>query len=78
MEFLEKLSGVIPHEAAVVVIIAGALDFIFRMVKTEKPLSLAWVIAAGARKLGEFLTKLASFLDKVLPQKVKSDELPKQ
>jgi len=76
MEFLEKISGVIPNEAAIVVIIAGALDFIFRMVKTERPLSLAWVIAKAIGKVGEICTKLALFLDKVLPQKVKDE--PKQ
>ena len=76
MEFLQKIIDVIPMEASVVVVIAGALDFIFRLIKTEKPLSIAWLVVGFIKKVGDLFIKLASFLDKVLPQKTK--ELPKQ
>lgn len=79
MELLDKLIGLIPSDGGVIVAVSTALlfvsDFILRVLKTEKPMSVAWVIARWLEKLGALCTKAAVFLDKVLPQKQK--ELPK-
>lgn len=57
------------------VTIAVVLEFVFRMIPSAKPLSIAHIVAAAARGIGAVLTKLADILDKVLPQKVKTEEL---
>lgn len=48
-----------------------AIEFMFRMFKTEKPKSIIYMVADGIKKSGELLTKLGSLLDKVLPQRLK-------
>lgn len=48
-----------------------ALDFILRLFKSQKPLSVAYAIAALARGISGILLKFAELLDKVLPQRVK-------
>jgi len=50
--------------------ITAAVDFIFRMMKTSKPLSLAHLFAAGMKKVAQALVVIAEFLDKVLPQRL--------
>lgn len=52
-------------------IVAGIIDFVLRMVKSDKPLSLAYVIADGAKKLGAIFSKIGEYMDKVLPQRLK-------
>lgn len=79
MELLDKLASLIPSDGVAITAISTALvfisDFILRVLKTEKPMSIAWVVARVLEKLGALCTKAAVFLDKVLPQKQK--ELPK-
>ena len=74
---IEKLMEVlnsIPHaEELAVVAIAGVTDLVLRVLKTEKPLSLALVAAKSLRLLAAICEKIASLLDKVLPQRVKSE-----
>jgi hypothetical protein len=48
-----------------------ALEFAFRMFKSEKPLSIMYLVAGGLKKVGELCSKLGSLLDKVLPQRLK-------
>lgn len=48
--------------------IAVALEFILRVIPSQKPLSIAHLVAKGARSLGLVFTKVADILDKVLPQ----------
>lgn len=50
---------------------AIVLEAAFRLFKTEKPLSIAHVIASTAHKLADFLEGLADFMDKILPQRTK-------
>lgn len=51
--------------------IAMVIEFIFRMIPSQKPLSIMYVVAAVARKSGEILVKIGNLLDKILPQKLK-------
>ena len=53
------------------VTIALVLDFAFRMIPSEKPLSIFHLVAKVAGKIGQFLVKFAELADKVLPQKLK-------
>lgn len=51
--------------------IAIVLEFAFRLIKTEKPLSILHLVAGVAKKLADGFKLLGDFLDKVLPQKLK-------
>lgn len=65
LAFLASVSG------PALVIIAGVVEFALRFVKSEKPLSILHLVAAGARKVAKILESIANLLDKVLPQKLK-------
>lgn len=64
MEFLLSVEGAS-------VTIAVILDFAFRLIPSEKPKSVVYLIAEIVKKSGEFLVKLGQILDKVLGQKIK-------
>lgn len=80
MELLDSLLKLMDSAEAKTLLIAGVVDFIFRLIKTPKPLSILHVVANVLHKVGSFAEKLASLMDKVLPQRVeeKPMELPKQ
>lgn len=73
MEILEQILKALAGAEAQAMIIAVVLEFIFRLIPTKKPLSIAHVIAKGAKVIGEVLVKIANLLDKVLPQAVKEE-----
>ena len=54
-----------------VVILAPLVEILLRMVKSDKPLSIAHSLAAGARKIAEILSDIADWMDAFLPQKKK-------
>lgn len=58
------------------VLIAGVLDFIFRLFKTDQPLSVAHLLGYALRKLGAVLIAFADLSDKVLPQRLKVPDVP--
>lgn len=70
LEVIKHWVEVIPT-GGMVAIIASAVEFILRMIKSEKPLSIAYLIADGFHAVGKLLDKVGEFLDKVLPQRTK-------
>jgi DNA-binding HxlR family transcriptional regulator len=62
--FVNSLSG----QATIAAIVVEA---ILRLIKSEKPLSIAYVIADSLKKIGDIASKLGAFADKVLPQRLK-------
>lgn len=57
--------------------IAGTiLEFLFRLVPTQTPLSWAWIAANTVKALGGFFTAVAQALDKILPQNPASGPTP--
>jgi hypothetical protein len=64
MEFLLSVEGAS-------VTIAIILDFVFRLIPSDKPKSVIYLVAEVVNKSGEFLVKLGQILDKVLGQKIK-------
>ena len=54
-----------------VAIISMVVEMAFRLIKTDKPLSIAYVISDGCHKVGNLMVSVGSLLDKVLPQKLK-------
>lgn len=74
MDLIQKIIDLVSGlEGGVVVIAAGVVDFVFRLFKSEKPLSIAWLVAGAVKKLSELLVVIAGLLDKVLPQNLKKD-----
>ncbi len=73
MEVLSHWLAVVNQSlnAPILVSIGIALEFMFRMLKTEKPKSIVYMIADGIKKSGELLTKVGMLMDKVLPQRLK-------
>lgn len=73
MEFLKHMSDVVSGamSAPILVSIGIAIEFAFRLFKTEKPKSIVYMIADMIKKSGEVLTKIGALLDKVLPQRIK-------
>ena len=47
------------------------LEMVMRMVKTDKPMSIIYIVSGFLKKSSELLSLIASLLDKVLPQRVK-------
>jgi hypothetical protein len=64
MDFLLSVEGAS-------VTIAIILDFAFRLIPSDKPKSVIYLVAEVVKKSGEFLVKLGQILDKVLGQKIK-------
>ena len=58
----------LPGQTTVVAII---VEMVLRFVKTEKPLSIAYVVAQSIHKIADICSGIANFMDKVLPQKLK-------
>lgn len=73
METLNKVVESLNHimNAQVLLSVAVGIEFALRMLKTEKPLSIAYLVADSFKKCGEILTKVGQLLDKVLPQRIK-------
>ncbi len=71
MDFILKLIGMIPESnAAIVGIVTGVVDFILRMIPSEKPKGIIWLVKDFCKALALLFGKVAEFLDKVLPQKL--------
>jgi len=73
---MEMLNNLIKHinelsGSQFLMSIVIALEFAFRMFKSEKPLSIMYLISDLLKKVGELFQKLGSLLDKVLPQRIK-------
>lgn len=73
METLTKILESMNHviSAPVLASIAVGLEIVFRMMKTEKPMSWLYVVSDVFKKSGEILSKAGQVMDKVLPQRVK-------
>lgn len=73
MEFLNHISDVLSKamSAPVLASIAIGIEFAMRMIKTDKPMSIAYAVAGAVKTAGDILTKCGQLMDKVLPQKLK-------
>lgn len=69
---MEKFFASLPQGGTAVVVIGGVVDFMLRMVKTEKPKSIAYAVAKMFHVLGDGFAKVAELMDKVLPQRTAS------
>ncbi len=56
---------------AVATSVAFVLEFLMRIIKTEKPKSILLMIAGFLALVGSIFSKLAEFLNKIIPQNLK-------
>jgi len=79
MEILNQIAEFVSNNLpAAATGVAVALELAMRLLKTEKPKSLLLLVkgfldigAAAVVKIGQILSGLSSFLDKVVPQNLK-------
>lgn len=50
--------------------IAIVLEFALRMIPSKQPLSIAHLVASAMVKIGDLVSAIGKFLDKVLPQEL--------
>jgi DNA-binding HxlR family transcriptional regulator len=50
--------------------ITVSIEFALRMVKSNKPLSIIYIVADGIKKVGAICNAIGVLLDKVLPQRL--------
>jgi hypothetical protein len=70
-ELLAKALAFISSIEGSALSIALVLEFAFRLIPSQKPLSILYVAASALKKIGELCIKVGQLLDKVLPQKLK-------
>lgn len=75
MELLQKALEMVGGLEGMVAGLAIAVELVFRFIPTEKPKSFIYAAAAIVKGLGVLFTKVGELSDKILPQKVKSQEL---
>jgi len=68
---LDQINSLIHSASGQAGIIAIVLESALRLVKSEKPLSIAHLVADSLHKIADLCAGLANLLDKVLPQKLK-------
>jgi|LakMenEpi03Aug12_release.lakeMendotaPanAssembly.Ray.scaffolds.fasta_scaffold21525_5 hypothetical protein len=70
-QVLDQVSAFLSSALGSSATIAIVLEFVWRLVPSEKPKSVLHLISFVAKKLSEILAKIAELSDKVLPQKLK-------
>lgn len=71
MEYLNlAYDFIVNHVMALSGTIAGILEFVLRLLPTQKPLSILWLIHDFLGALLKLLGAVNDLLDKVLPQKL--------
>lgn len=72
MELLQKiLSGIPSLDSPIVATLVIVCEFLFRLVPTQKPLSILHIGASVLKVCGAILVKAGDLADKILPQNVK-------
>ncbi len=71
MAILDQILSHISAASASAGVIALVLEFILRLVKSEKPLSILYIVGGVLKKLGAIFSGLGELSDKVLPQRLK-------
>ena len=68
---LDQINSLIHSASGQSAIIAIVLESALRLIKSEKPLSIAHLIAESLHKIADICAGLANLLDKILPQNLK-------
>ena len=70
MEILNKIVEFIASAEGMVATIAVVMEFIFRLFPSKKPIGILQFVAKILHVVADILSRIAKFLDKVLPQNV--------
>jgi DNA-binding HxlR family transcriptional regulator len=73
MELLNKVLEALNSFGAgpLIATVAVAVEFALRLIKSEKPRSIMYLIADGTKAVGGIISKIGEIMDKVLPQRLK-------
>lgn len=73
MEFLDSILSWLQgaSNSAIFASIALGIEIILRLIKSEKPLSIMYLISDGLKKIGGIFAAAGALMDKVLPQRLK-------
>lgn len=66
---IDQIMGILLNPT-LIMFAAMAVEFILRMVKSEKPLSIIYAVAGGFKAVAAVIGAVGVFLDKVLPQRL--------
>jgi hypothetical protein len=75
-DLFNQIMGYLNSAMGLSATIAMVLEFVLRLIPTQKPASILYMVAGGAKMLGTLFGKLGEFLDKVLPQKLAAPVAP--
>lgn len=73
-EIILKVSEFLSSAMGASATVAVVLEFAFRLLPSQKPLSILHIAGKMARAVGEILVKVADLSDKILPQEIKKEE----
>lgn len=71
MEFLNSVMEFLVGHEGMVATLAVVVEFVLRLVPSEKPKSIVYLVAGFIKAAGAVLSKIGELLDQVLPQKLK-------
>lgn len=72
LEMINHWIAVVPAiDSTVAATGAVIVEFVLRLLPSQKPLSIAHVVAGALQSIGVGLKKVGDLLDKVLPQTIK-------
>lgn len=72
MELIQKAIELTPAaQAGIIIALGGVVEVVLGLVKSEKPLRIAYMIADACNGLAVLFKKWGEILDKVLPQRLK-------
>lgn len=71
MEFLNSVMEFLVGHEGMVATLAVVVEFVLRLVPSEKPKSIVYLVAGAIKSVGAILSKIGEMLDKILPQNVK-------
>lgn len=71
MEVLNSIMAFLVGHEGMVATLAVVVEFVLRLVPSEKPKSIIYLVAGAIKSVGAILVKIGEMLDRVLPQKLK-------
>lgn len=71
MALLDQIQAFLSSALGMSATVALVLEFVLRMIPSQKPVSVLHVVGEVSKKVGAIFIALGGLLDKVLPQNVK-------
>ena len=71
MEILNSIMEFLVGHEGMVATLAVVVEFVLRLVPSEKPMGILQMVAGIVKAVGAILVKFGEISDKILPQKLK-------